>query len=159
MGAFSVTEAFLQLTLSLLRNGLHTASLQVLCCCRLSTTWLSSCSHAVLYCSSICAGLAVQKACTKQPGTHNSATLPAGVALAVSRFLPELANASELLFQAYVAFVLSHIIPRHGRWPYRSGAQRWRISAAAFSVIHAALSEMPHQPSGAARGEHGLPVM
>ncbi|CAK0783823.1 hypothetical protein CVIRNUC_007023 [Coccomyxa viridis] len=87
VGAFSVTEAFLQLTLSLLRNGLHTASLQ-----------------------------------------------------------------------AYVAFVLSHIIPRHGRWPYRSGAQRWRISAAAFSVIHAALSEMPHQPSGAARASGAVPL-
>ena len=66
---------------------------------------------------------------------------------------PEVADASGLLFQAHVAFVLSHIIPRHGRWPYRSGAQRWRVSAAAFSVIHAALSEMPHQPSGAAHGE------
>ena len=74
-------------------------------------------------------------------------------------FLPELADADEMLFQAHVAFVLNHIIPRHGRWPYRSGAQRWRLSAAAFSIIHAALSEMPHQPSGAAHGGHDLLVM
>lgn len=32
LGEFNVTEAFLQLTLSLLKSGLHTASLQVLCC-------------------------------------------------------------------------------------------------------------------------------
>ena len=37
LGEFSVTEAFLQLTLSLLQSGLHTASLQVLRCL-LSTT-------------------------------------------------------------------------------------------------------------------------
>ena len=81
------------------------------------------------------------------------------MALPVSPFLPELADASEMLFQAHVAFVLSHIIPRHARWPYRSGMQRWRISAASLSIIHAALSEMPHQPSGAAYGERDVLVM
>ena len=32
LGESNATEAFLQLTLSLLQSGLHTASLQVLCC-------------------------------------------------------------------------------------------------------------------------------
>ena len=61
LGEFNVTEAFLQLTLSLLQSGLHTASLQVLCQFQLSTTRLSPCSHATLYGSNISGGMAAQK--------------------------------------------------------------------------------------------------
>ena len=53
-------------------------------------------------------------------------------------------------FQAHVAFVLNHILPRHSCWPYKSGSQRWRITAAAINVLHAALSVNPHHHSGAA---------
>lgn len=53
-------------------------------------------------------------------------------------------------FQAHVAFVLNHILPRHTRWPYKLGSQRWRITAAAINVLHAALSVNPHHHSGAA---------
>ena len=56
------------------------------------------------------------------------------------------------LSQAHVAFTLTHIIPRHTRWPYGAASQRWRINAAAISVLHAALTVKPHFHSGAALG-------
>ena len=59
--------------------------------------------------------------------------------------------------QAHVAFVLNHIIPRHTRWPYKEAAQRWRITAAAISIIHASLTVKPHFHSGVALGEGPLP--
>ena len=52
-----------------------------------------------------------------------------------------------------MAFVLNHIIPRHTRWPYKDGSQRWRITAAAISIVHAALTVQPHLHSGVGVGE------
>lgn len=53
-----------------------------------------------------------------------------------------------------MAFVLNHILLRHSRWPYKSGSQRWRITAAAIDVIYAALTVKPHLHSGTALSEH-----
>ena len=55
--------------------------------------------------------------------------------------------------QAHVAFVLNHIIPRHTRWAYKEASQRWRITSAAISILHAALTVKPHFHSGVSLGE------
>ncbi|BDA41474.1 probable Nucleoporin NUP188 homolog at N-terminal half [Coccomyxa sp. Obi] len=42
--------------------------------------------------------------------------------------------------QAYVGFVVGHILPNHQRWRYASQAQRWRVNAAAIKVLRLALA-------------------
>lgn len=56
------------------------------------------------------------------------------------------------LVQAYVGFVVGHMLPNHPRWHYATQSQRWRINAAANKIVRLALTTdaLPAVPAGAA---------
>ena len=60
--------------------------------------------------------------------------------------------------RAYVAFTLAWALPRHRRWRYADGAQRWRVGAAATRVLRLALAAPPSSAPSAATDEGAQPA-